>query len=180
MGEAIDVKEPCKILFLGDIGTGKTSIIKRFLGGVFSIGYRSTIGVDFAKGVIKRESDTTDINLIMWDIAGPERYGNLTHIYYKDALAAFIVFDVTRLNTLAAAKIWKTDLDEKLMKTNNKHFPVILLANKIDLLDEEKRAKLKEDIDIFYHEYGFLAWFEISAKDNYGIDPAFQRMSEEL
>lgn len=101
-----------KVLVVGDIGTGKTSIIKRFVHNIFSTNYKSTIGVDFALKVI-RWDEKTEVRLQLWDIAGQERFGNMTRVYYKEAVGAFIVFDVTRVGTFEAVAKWKSDIDQK-------------------------------------------------------------------
>ena len=160
------------MLVVGDIGTGKTSIIKRYVHGIFSNHYKATIGVDFAlKGtlrysvtpnanaitrsmfmscmracvrvacvyapvlmmmhsrltrtcfdcpmvlcvppVINLDSNTV-VRLQLWDIAGQERFGNMTRVYYKEAVGAFIVFDVTRASTFEAVHKWKHDIDSKV------------------------------------------------------------------
>merc|ERR1719420_1766205 len=101
-----------KVLVVGDIGTGKTSIIKRFVHNIFSMHYKSTIGVDFALKVINWDANTV-VRLQPWDIAGQERFGNMTRVYYKEAVGAFLVFDVTRADSFSAVEKWKIDLDSK-------------------------------------------------------------------
>ena len=81
-----------KLLILGDVGTGKTAIIKRYVHGTFNANYKSTIGVDFALKVIQRDEHTS-IRIQLWDIAGQERFGNMTRVYYREAKAAVVVFD---------------------------------------------------------------------------------------
>eukprot|EP01124_Arcella_intermedia_P034378 TRINITY_DN8511_c0_g1_i1.p1 TRINITY_DN8511_c0_g1~~TRINITY_DN8511_c0_g1_i1.p1 ORF type:complete len:231 (-),score=30.52 TRINITY_DN8511_c0_g1_i1:56-715(-) len=160
-----------KVLVVGDIGTGKTSIIKRYVHGIFTFHYKSTIGVDFALKVLDWDPKTT-VRLQLWDIAGQERFGNMTRVYYKEAVGAFVVFDVTRHSTYEAVKKWKSDIDSKVAIPNSTQpIPVVLLANKIDLVTgKEGWGKSKEEMDKFCEEHGFVAWFETSAKDDTRIE----------
>uniref|UniRef100_A0A8C4RQT8 RAB38, member RAS onco family n=1 Tax=Erpetoichthys calabaricus TaxID=27687 RepID=A0A8C4RQT8_ERPCA len=102
-----------KILVIGDLGVGKTSIIKRSVHQNYSPNYRATIGVDFALKVLNWDADTV-VRLQLWDIAGQERFGNMTRVYYREAMGAFIVFDITRPSTFEAVMKWKEDLDSKV------------------------------------------------------------------
>ncbi|XP_077598461.1 uncharacterized protein LOC144213746 isoform X1 [Stigmatopora nigra] len=104
-----------KVLVIGDLGVGKTSIIKRYVHRVFSQGYRATVGVDFALKVLQVDQATA-VRLQLWDIAGQERYGNMTRVYYKEAVGALVVFDMTRLATFQAVLKWKGDLDSKVKR----------------------------------------------------------------
>jgi len=122
-----------KILVVGDIGTGKTSLVKRLVSDTFVPHYKSTIGVDFA--VKKLDVNGKQVSLHLWDIAGQGRYGNMTRIYYQGAQAALVVFDVTRTSTFEGALKWKADIFGKVTYLDTDFpIPVILLANKIDLL----------------------------------------------
>ncbi|CAI8024000.1 Ras-related protein Rab-32 [Geodia barretti] len=159
-----------KILVIGDLGTGKTSIIKRYVHQFFSPHYRATIGVDFALKVLNWDNSTT-IRLQLWDIAGQERFGNMTRVYYKEAVGAFVVFDVTRLSTFEAVQMWKADLDNKVLLPNGKAIPAVLLANKCDLASEGFLGNINQ-LDDYCREKGFHAWFETSAKENIGIEEA--------
>ena len=175
-----------KILLIGDIGVGKTCLIKRYVDNVYSVHYKSTVGVDFFSKEIKY-NDTTNVKLQIWDMAGQERYGNMTRGYYKDAAAAFIVFDITRQTTFDGVRKWKLDLDNKLNVSDDKvSIPIILLANKIDLFDDEYLeedekngkycGKTHEEMDKFCEEFGFIGWFETSAKENLNIDKAVNHL----
>lgn len=79
-----------RLTSLGELGTGKTSFIKQYVHKFFSQNYRATIGVDFALKVLNWDQSTI-IRLQLWDIAGQERFGNMTRVYYKEAVGAFIV-----------------------------------------------------------------------------------------
>ncbi|POI22434.1 hypothetical protein CIB84_013818, partial [Bambusicola thoracicus] len=93
-----------------------------------------------------------------------ERFGNMTRVYYREAMGAFIVFDVTRPATFEAVTKWKEDLDSKLVLPNGKPVPTVLLANKCDQgIDVLMNNGIK--MDQFCKENGFVGWFETSAKD---------------
>jgi len=166
-----------KVLVVGDIGTGKTSIIKRYVHAIFTQHYKSTIGVDFALKVLQWDPNTT-VRLQLWDIAGQERFGNMTRVYYKEAVGAFVVFDVTRPSTFEAVKKWKADIDAKVMipGTADQPIPVVLLANKIDLAPSEGWGHGKEEMEQFCKDHGFVSWFETSAKDDIHVDGAANKL----
>ncbi|XP_071506186.1 ras-related protein Rab-32-like [Diadema antillarum] len=159
-----------KVLVIGDLGVGKTSVIKRYVHQFFSQHYRATIGVDFALKVINWDADTL-IRLQLWDIAGQERFGNMTRVYYKEAVGAFIVFDVTRVSTFEAVTKWKHDLDSKVQLPNGSPIPAVLLANKCDQT-KEGLVNNSSQMDEYCKDKGFVNWFETSAKDNINIDEA--------
>lgn len=67
----------------------------------------------------------------IWQHTGQERFGNMTRVYYKEAVGAFVVFDVTRAQTFDAVTKWKTDLDTKVTLADGSPIPTVLLANKV-------------------------------------------------
>ncbi|KAJ0061591.1 hypothetical protein NL108_005695, partial [Boleophthalmus pectinirostris] len=91
-----------------------------------------------------------------------ERFGNMTRVYYREAMGAFIVFDVTRPTTFEAVIKWKEDLDSKLMLPNGQSIATVLLANKCDQGRELTNNCIK--MDQFCKDHGFAGWFETSAK----------------
>eukprot|EP00041_Stephanoeca_diplocostata_P001214 m.19162 g.19162 ORF g.19162 m.19162 type:complete len:213 (+) comp11724_c0_seq1:128-766(+) len=178
-GANVDLKEHLfKVLVVGDIGTGKTSIIKRYVHGIFSNHYKATIGVDFALKVINLDPNTV-VRLQLWDIAGQERFGNMTRVYYKEAVGAFIVFDVTRASTFEAVHKWKHDIDSKVHLPNGDNVPVVLLANKCDLT-KEGLVKNSDQMDAYCEEKGFAKWFETSAKENLNINLATETLVQKI
>ncbi|XP_076026858.1 ras-related protein Rab-38b [Genypterus blacodes] len=157
-----------KVLVIGDLGVGKTSVIRRYVHQSYSHNYRATIGVDFALKVLNWDSET--VRLQLWDIAGQERFGNMTRVYYREAMGAFIVFDVTRPTTFEAITKWKEDLDSKLTQANGQSIATVLLANKCDQGQNFSHNGIK--MDQFCKDHGFLGWFQTSAKDNVNINEA--------
>eukprot|EP00128_Syssomonas_multiformis_P012651 Colp12_sorted_trinity150504_noHs@10134 len=164
-----------KVLVVGDIGSGKSSIIKRFVHNVFSIHYKATIGVDFASKVINWDSESV-VRLQLWDIAGQERFGNMTRVYYKEAVGAFIVYDVTRNNTFEAVQKWKADIDAKVTLPDGSPVPVILLGNKSDLMKDGSGLRSNQQMERFCEEHGFQGWFHTSAKENINIDKSVRAL----
>ncbi|XP_048345138.1 ras-related protein Rab-32 [Sphaerodactylus townsendi] len=166
-----------KILVIGELGVGKTSIIKRYVHQLFSQHYRATIGVDFALKVLHWDSKTL-VRLQLWDIAGQERFGNMTRVYYKEAVGALVVFDVTRGSTFDAVSKWKHDLDSKVLLPNGSPIPAVLLANKCD--QKKDGGQNSSSMDQFCKDGGFVGWFETSAKDNINIDEATRFLVENI
>ena len=166
-----------KILVVGDLGTGKTSIIKRYVHNIFSMNYKSTIGVDFALKVLQYSPEVT-VRIQCWDIAGQERFGNMTRVYYKEAVGALVVYDVTRSSTFDGVTKWKSDLDDKVRLADGEtRLPVILLANKVDLARE---AVDREMLQQFCEEKGFVGFYETSAKENENIGDAMRHLISKI
>uniref|UniRef100_A0A7N9IC63 Ras-related protein Rab n=1 Tax=Macaca fascicularis TaxID=9541 RepID=A0A7N9IC63_MACFA len=166
-----------KVLVIGELGVGKTSIIKRYVHQLFSQHYRATIGVDFALKVLNWDSRTL-VRLQLWDIAGQERFGNMTRVYYKEAVGAFVVFDISRSSTFEAVLKWKSDLDSKVHLPNGSPIPAVLLANKCD--QNKDSSQTPSQMDQFCKEHGFAGWFETSAKDNINIEEAARFLVEKI
>ncbi|CAF1020167.1 unnamed protein product [Didymodactylos carnosus] len=167
-----------KVLVIGELATGKTAVVKRYVHNFFSEHYRATIGVDFALKIVKYADDTV-IRLQLWDIAGQERFGNMTRVYYKEAVGCLIVFDVTRASTFDAVMKWKNDLDIKVQLPDGNPVPCVLLANKCDLA-KEGLVNNTTQMDEFCREKGFCKWFETSAKENVNIEAAANYLLGEI
>ncbi|EFA84963.1 hypothetical protein PPL_01956 [Heterostelium album PN500] len=152
-----------KILVVGKLACGKTSIIQRFCHDEFQSKYKPTIGVDFHT----KEMEVMNIKVILqlWDIAGQERFGHMTRVYFQNADGALVVFDATRVATFHGAKEWKDDIDDCFSKDA---LPTVLLANKSDL----PQTTIPDDIEEFCEQNGFLNCFKTSAKDGTGITEA--------
>ncbi|XP_011402725.1 PREDICTED: ras-related protein Rab-32-like isoform X2 [Amphimedon queenslandica] len=167
-----------KVLVVGNFGVGKTSVIRRYTSGIFSPHYKLTIGVDFAlKTLIWDEH--TKINMQLWDIAGHERFGHMTRVYYKYAIAAIIVFDLTRQPTFDAVQKWLDDVRQKVVLENDEPVPVLLLANKCDL-DNTTAQVDQSKLDQYCEDHNLIGWFPTSAKDNTNIEEAMSFLIEKI
>lgn len=159
-----------KVIVIGDYAVGKTSLIKRYTEGYFTPNYKLTIGVDFAVKAVDWDDNTT-VSLQLWDVAGHERFGTMTSVYYKYAIAAVIVFDLSRPATFDAVLKWRDDVNSKVVLANNEPIPALLLANKADIpgvtIDREM-------LDKFVKDNGFIGWYETSAQKNTNVDDAMK------
>ena len=108
----------------------------------------------------------------IWDTAGQERFHALTHLYYKNAKAAIVVFDVTNEASFEKAKKWVNELLEKA----NSGIVIALCGNKIDLDD---RKVQKEDAEKYASTIGSF-YCEVSAKQNVNIKELFEQIIERL
>jgi len=171
-----------KILVLGEMNTGKTSLIRRYVERKFARNYRVTLGADFnQKDFLNNE--TMRVRLQLWDIAGQERFGSFTRVYYKDAVAALIVFDMEHPKSLQTALKWKEDVDDKIQLSNGQPLPVILIGNKSDLIQDKPWARslyTKAYFESFCKDHGFLTWFTTSCLDGTNVDVPFQFVGDFL
>lgn len=168
-----------KVLVVGEPNCGKTNFIKRYVHDTFSTSYKTTIGVDFALKVLNWDDGRKVIRLQLWDIAGQERHGNMTRVYYKEAAGAFIVFDATRPTTFEAVSKWKIDIDKKVFLPDEQSIPIVLLANKCDL-PRDPAIKGGSEMDDYCTKNGYLCWFDTSAKCNVNISEAANALVAQL
>ena len=161
-----------KLLVIGDLDAGKTSILRRYVYKQWDDTTESTIGMDIATKYVKVQEIKWSIQF--WDIAGQERFIGLTRTYYKNALAAIVVFDITQRISLQNAKRWKQDVDDKVFLPNGDNIPAILLANKWDLIEDNPSLRKADDQELaeFCKENGFLGWFSTSAKTGKNVKKA--------
>jgi len=120
------------------------------------------------------------VRLQLWDIAGQERFGQMTRVYYKEAIGCFIVYDVTRRSTYDSAVKWKEDLDSKVRLSDGRKIPCVLLGNKCDELEKEGKGCNDKDMDAFCREHNFSGWYEVSALNNLHVDEAAHFLVEQV
>ena len=109
--------------------------------------------------ILQWNSDTKVI-LQLWDIAGQERFGAMTRVFYREAKGAVVVFDISKKETsLSSAQKWKEDIDDKV-NYKEQPIPVLLLANKCDLNSIDTQTQ--EELDQFCKDHKFIGWFEFS------------------
>lgn len=165
-----------KTLIVGESHVGKTCLVRRFVHNMFLGSNKATVGVDFALKVVPHGG--RNITLQIWDVAGQERYGQLTRVYFQNAVGAAVVCDVTQPETYEAAIKWKRDLDSKVfLPRTSRNVPCLLLLNKCDLDNSHMSAS---QLDDFCQKNGFVGWFLLSAKDGTGVQEAFSSLVEHI
>jgi len=159
-----------KILLLGDASVGKTSFTKRYCYNIFNPSERLTIGVDFHVKTV--EMNNRRIKLQLWDIGGEQRFRFLLPTYCLGANAAFLLYDITRPNTLDNISEWMT-----IVRQKGGPIPIMLVGSKLDL--DQTQRKVQRDYGIQIAEKNEMASFvEISAKDNVNVDDAFKVLTD--
>ncbi|GAB4821918.1 hypothetical protein N2152v2_008964 [Parachlorella kessleri] len=153
-----------KIILVGDSGVGKTNILSRSVRNEFDQNSRATIGVEFATKTLTLEGQVVKAQI--WDTAGQERYSSITRAFYRGAVGAMLVYDVTRRSTFESVKRWLSSLREHA----GSNIVVMLVGNKIDLAHlrdvttEQGKAVAEKER---------LLFMETSAADGSNIEPAF-------
>ena len=160
-----------KLIIIGDSTTGKTNILSRYLNNKFEKISKSTIGVELGNKTFNIKNNI--VNCQIWDTAGQERYRSMTKAYYKGALGALIVYDITKKTTFESVENWLTDLKNSA----DQKISVILIGNKNDL--EEEREVTIEEGEMKAKEFG-IAFLETSALNGTNIEKAFKTLVEEV
>ena len=156
-----------KFLILGESTVGKTSIIEKYVNNTFNENYLVTIGMDIRYKRI--EINNCDINLIINDTAGQERFRSMTRMVYKGADGILVGFDLTSKNTFDKVNFWITQIEEN----KNKDYPIslVLFGNKCD--KKEQIVVNDDDIESLKKQYK-LEYFATSAKDGTNVQEAFE------
>jgi Ras-related protein Rab-11A len=104
-----------KIVLLGDSGVGKSNLVFRFTKNEFNKDSKSTIGVEFATKTVQIE-DNKLVKAQIWDTAGQERYRSIASSYYRGAVGALLVYDVTDRNSFNHVPMWLKEVEENAEK----------------------------------------------------------------
>ena len=160
-----------KIIIIGDSTTGKTNILSKYLHNKFEKISKATIGVEL--GCKNFEINNCKISTQIWDTAGQEKYRSMTKAYYKGALGALIVYDITKKYTFENIDNWIAEI----RNSADRKVTIMLIGNKNDL--EESREVKKEEGEMKAKDYG-LAFLETSALTGSNITIAFQKLIEEV
>lgn len=170
-------------MLIGDGGVGKTAIRENYLGHNFKSQYVMTIGADFAMqdDILHGQK----LRYQIWDLAGQDRFDGVRNVYYRAAKGALLIFDVTRPDSYFNIPKWVKEL---WGYNGQGKIPIVLVANKIDLRDEEAETispdqgrLMAEKLTKLTSPEGFAChYIETSAKTGMKVQDAFSLLSENI
>ncbi|XP_010904201.2 ras-related protein Rab-25b [Esox lucius] len=160
-----------KVVLIGESGVGKSNLLSRFTKNEFNHDSRTTIGVEFSTRTVQLKGLT--IKAQIWDTAGLERYRAITSAYYRGAVGALLVYDITKHLTYESVERWLKELYDHA----DPHIVVMLVGNKTDLSSE--RSVPTEEAKDFAEKKGIL-FLETSALESTNVETAFHNVLGEI
>lgn len=160
-----------KVVLIGESGVGKSNLLSRFTKNEFNHDSRTTIGVEFSTRTVQLNGLT--IKAQIWDTAGLERYRAITSAYYRGAVGALLVYDISKHLTYESAARWLKELYDHA----DPHIVVMLVGNKSDLASV--RSVPTEDAKSFADKNGLL-FMETSALESTNVEVAFNSVLAEI
>lgn len=160
-----------KVVLIGDSGVGKSNLLSRFTRNEFNLESKSTIGVEFATKSINVDGKVVKAQI--WDTAGQERYRAITSAYYRGAVGALLVYDISKHITFENVERWLKELRDHA----EPNIVVMLVGNKSDL---RHRRTVPTEEAMAFAENNSLAFIETSALDSTGVEEAFRQILTEI
>lgn len=161
-----------KLVLLGEAAVGKSSVVLRFVNNEFQENKEPTIGAAFLTQ--KCKLDDKIIKFEIWDTAGQERFHSLAPMYYRNAQAAIVAYDITKPASLDKAKSWVKELQRQA----NPNIVIALVGNKLDLA-ATARAIPTEEAQSYASEAGLL-FAEASAKTGDNVMEVFTDIAKKI
>ncbi|XP_026271315.1 ras-related protein Rab-24-like [Frankliniella occidentalis] len=163
-----------KVVLLGSEDVGKTSLMKRYIQDRFQCRpHQNTIGAAFASRTISTRGRQFVMGI--WDTAGSERYYAMSQLYYRDAKAAIVCFDLTELVTFDRAKQWITEL-----RNHEEDCKIYLCGTKKDVVDDGIKAPALSHEKALQYAKGIGAvYMETSSKTGLNVGELFQLIADE-
>lgn len=162
-----------KIIVIGDCGSGKSSILARYVDKMFTENFMATIGVDFKIKTVTLNNKS--IKLQLWDTAGQERFRAMTLTYYRSAHAILLMYDGLDSSTFDNLNVWLDDA----CKHSNLKCQKILVGCKYDHDKVEKYQVGKSMAEKWATDHN-MSFIDTSAKDDYNINLLFTKLCEQL
>ena len=156
-----------KVVLIGDANVGKTSLVRRYCENIFREIRVETIGIDFQSHTVQL-NDEEAVCLVIWDVAGEERFSGFRDQYYTGALAVALVYDVTHPPSFANLEAWQQEVRRAIPGV-----PALVIGNKSDL----EITVSPNDAEHWAAQYGYH-FMLVSAKMGENVDEMFLRLAE--
>ena len=165
-----------KIIIIGDSGVGKTSLLSKYIKGVFPSSPLPTIAIEFATKIIQIKEGGF-IKAQIWDTAGQEKYKSITSHHYRKAVGGLIVYDITKRTSFNNVLQWLSDLKNNA----DKGCICALVGNKIDLVEKNHRIRevTEDEGKLLAKKYEML-FYETSALSNQSVNDAFEDLLQKI
>ncbi len=163
-----------KVCFFGDGGVGKTTLIGRYLTGIFKTNQTLTIGVDFH--VKKIKVGNLLVSLQIWDFAGESRFRFLLPSYVLGASGGIFMYDITRFSSLKNFTEWIEIFKKGFVGKPGKQLPVLMVGSKLDL--SYKRAVSSKEAFDLAKEQDLYGYIECSSKDGRNVEDIFTEIAK--
>ena len=166
-----------KVILLGNVSSGKTSIVDRYINNIFQEKKRATISPNFAYKLIKKNNIIYRVHF--WDIPGQDRSPQITSVFCRDAQGFIFCCDALVKKSREDIITWKNSLENILDLSD---IPLIILENKCDLLGKEENDYNKgvEELKKFSDENNFFGAFRTSALNGYNIENGINFLVDEI
>ena len=164
-----------KVVLLGDQAVGKSSLVHRFCYNKFEDRYNITIGGAYLQQEATLKNGDK-LKLHIWDTGGQEKFRSMANLYYKDAVAAILVYDVSNPDSLESLNYWIKELKENV---DNDKFIISIAGNKCDLPLEARKITLQQGKE-FCKENDIPIFIETSAKNGIGIKELFSYLAQKV
>jgi small GTP-binding protein len=154
-------KPVLKLIVVGDGGVGKTTLIHRYLTGVY-LDQRITVGSGFATRDLEIEG--LRITLSIWDFAGEKRFRFMMPRYCQGAHGCLLAFDLTRQLTFRNLSQWLP-----IIRDNCADIPILLVGTKLDIVQV-----YQEHPHDFVEKHHLIGYMETSSKANINVTESFE------
>lgn len=173
-----------KVVLLGDSGVGKSSIAQRFWKNIFPDQHDVTIGGAYFQQTITLNpgeggigGQPTQVKLHIWDTGGSEKFRSMIKLYYKDAAAAIICYDLSEEKTFNSCYYWIDQMIQNAPDSGD-NFVMALAGNKCDLDPSQVKVSLQTASELAQKHNMIAA--ETSAKTGKGVQELFKKIAERI
>ena len=157
-----------KIVIVGSSGTGKTSLCNLWINNTFSEEYKATVMSEFSFKMYNYKGNYYKIQI--WDLAGQDKNIYTSKVFTKGSHGCLILYDTQDKKSFENTIKWKKTVDDNTTFIDGTPLPIVLVQNKIDLVEAEALEGDEEELKKFVDENKFLTFTRTSCKNNQNVN----------